>query len=427
MAWVKIKGSLPSLYNQVVTKGSQLRENYDVGPYAIQRVIAGTEELQSMTGPGRGFWRFDEAAEFTSDTAWPSDADDAHPDILNDLDLHEGKVTGSPVVIDGFTVPVGTYICQFRDFPDGYDFYCQTTTLPIMFRGCRFRSATGLGGAGLFNDNGSAGSQHIYLHYCDLGLNGGELAADASGLFRIGLLGGSNHRVHRCHYTWTATALQPNTQGVSITETWIDHLFFPYGEAGTSGAFDTTAYHINGCSSEGGITDFIFERNHVEAPSPDGVTGANGFTAEGESGYGTQSGQVGYGTGSNPGRTISQTDCIALFNSNFLTNIGSGPGAISIADNFFAGGAFCVYAGQHDASYPAENIGLIGNEFSTKYWTNGGANGPVAAQPDWDVRGNAQSGNVWYDDYGTGGDGNTLLADRQYPNGDGPRVGTSVI
>jgi hypothetical protein len=427
MPWVKL-GQDSVTFNQAVTKGSRLRGAYDIGPWALQGAVKGSEVLQNMSVPGRGYWRFDAATEFTSDTVWPSNANDSNPSILNDPNLHEGKVTGSPVVIDGFTVPVGTYICQFRDFSaTGDGFYAQGTSLPVLFRGCRWRFDSGVSGAGLFNDNGSSSSQHIYLHYCDWGLKSTEIGAHDAGIVHVKFLGGSNHRIHRSYSTLTCTAIQPNTQGCVITENWIDRLMFYYGESGESGLFDSSAYHINGCSSEGGITDLVFARNHVFVPSPDGATGSNGFTAAGQSGYGTQPGQTGYGSGTNPGRVISQTDCLALFNSNGLNNQGSAPGAIKVNDNFFAGGGYCVYAGQIDGAHPATNIEMNGNEFSTRFYTNGGANGAVAAQPPWGSNGNTQSGNVWYDDYGTGGNGSTALADRQYPAGDGPRVGTSVI
>ncbi|MEQ1675069.1 MAG: hypothetical protein ABL876_00130 [Chitinophagaceae bacterium] len=412
-------------YNQPVTHGDQLTVN-DVGPWALQAVPKGTETLQTMTGPGRGFWRFDTATEFTTDTAWPSNANDSNPSILNASTLHEGKVTGSPVTIDGYSIPVGTYICQFRDFPDGYDFYAQGTSLPILFRGCRWRFTGGLSGAGLFNDNTSTSSQHIYMHYCDLGMTSAELAANAAGLLHVKLLGGLNHRILRNYHTNSSTFYQPNTQGVALIENYIDDYVFPYGESGESGGFDTTVYHNNGISCEGGLTSISILRNRIICPSPDKATGANGFTAAGQTGYGTQSGQTGYGSGSAPGRLLLQTDNIALFNSNGLANVGSGVDAIIVDSNYLGGSGACLYAGQ-DLTHPGSNIAIINNKVTTKWWTNGGNFGPITAQPDWGVRGNRQSNNTWADDYGTGGNGSTALADRQYPNGDGPRAGTSFI
>jgi hypothetical protein len=410
-------------YNQPVTHGDQLTLN-DVGPWALQAVPKGTEALQGLTGPGRGFWRFDTPDEFSSSAAWPSNANDSNPSILNAATPHEGTVTGSPVTIDGYSIPVGTRIVQFRDFPNGYDFYAQGTSLKILFRGCRFRFTDGLGGSGLFNDSGATTSQQIMLHYCDVGLTGRDLAAGAAGIMHIKNLGGQNHRYLRGYHTLSSTFFQPNTQGCAYIENWIDDFVFFYGESGTSGGFDSSVFHMNGISSEGALTSLTIARNHILAPSPDGATGANGFTAAGQSGYGTQPGQTGYGSGTNPGRVIGQTDCIALF-ALTGSNIGSSPGAILIDSNLLGGTGVPLYAG--NANSGAQNIWVINNKWTTKYWTNGGQFGSVTDQPTWGSNGNAQSGNVWADDYGTGGNGSTALADRQYPAGNGPRAGTSVI
>lgn len=409
-------------YNRAVTHGDQLTIT-DVGPWALQAVPKGTEAYQSLTGPGRGYWRFDTPDEFSSSTAWPSNANDSNPSILNSTTLHNGTVTGSPVTIDGFSIPVGTRIVQFVDFPDGYDFLAQGTSLKVLFRGCRFRFSDGVGGAGLFNDNGATSSQQVMLHYCDLGLTGRDLAATAAGILHVKFLGGQNHRILRNHHTFSSTFHQPNTQGCLYQENWIDDFVFYYGESGTSGGFDSSVFHINGISTEGAITSLQIIRNHIVAPSPDGATGG-GHTSAGQSGYGTQSGQTGYGSGSNPGRIIGQTDCIAIFCNNG-SNIGTSPGSILVDSNYIGGAGVCLYAG--NANGNAQNIHVTNNKISTKYWSNGGQFGPVTDQPSWGSNGNAQSGNVWADDYGTGGNGSTALADRQYPGGDGPRAGTSVI
>lgn len=410
-------------YNQAVTHGDQLTIN-DVGPWALQAVPKGTEAYQSLTGPGRGFWRFDTPDEFSSSTAWPSNANDANPSILNNPALHAGTVTGSPVTIDGYSIPVGTRIVQFYDFPDGFDFYAQGTSLKVLFRGCRFRFSSGVGGAGLFNDNGATTSQQIMMHYCDLGLTGRDLAASAAGIMHIKNLGGRDHRYLRNHHTLSSTFYQPNTQGCAYVENWVDDFVFFYGESGESGGFDSSVFHMNGISSEGALTSLTIARNHILAPSPDGATGANGFTAAGQSGYGTQSGQTGYGSGTNPGRVIGQTDCIALF-AITGSNIGTSPGSILVDSNLLGGTGVPLYAG--NANGLAQNIHVTNNKWTTRWWTNGGQFGAITDAPTWGSNGNAQSGNVWADDYGTGGNGNTPTSSRQYPAGNGPRVGTTAF
>jgi hypothetical protein len=424
--WFGAREPVSNIYNRTVTHGDQLTVT-DVGPWALQAVPKGTETLQNMTVPGRGYWRFDTATEFTTDTAWPSNANDSNPSILNDTTLHEGKVTGSPVTIDGFSVPVGTYICQFRNFSATEDgFYAQGTSLPILFRGCRWRFTAGLGGQGLFNDNTATSSQHIYMHYCDFGMTAADMLATAAGLVHIKLLGGLNHRMHRNYSTFSSTFYQPNTQGCVLSENYIDNYVFAYGEKGPSGVGpDSTTYHNNGISCEGGITSITIIRNHIICPSPDGAIGSNGFTAAGQTGYGTQSGQVGYGSGTNPGRIINQTDCIALFSSNSLPNQGTSPGSILIQGNYLGGAGVTTYLG--NALGNCTNIHVYDNKWTTKYWTNSGAFGAATDVPIWGTNGNDQSNNTWADDYGTGGDGTTTLANRQYPSGNGPRAGTSVL
>ena len=410
-------------FNQPVTHGDQLTIN-DVGPWALQEVTKGTEAYQSVSGPGRGYFRFDTPDEFAPTGAWPSSANDSNPATLNDSALHGGVVTGSPVTIDGYSIPVGTRIVQFRDFPDGYDFYAQGTALKVLFRGCRFRFSSGVGGAGLFNDNGASATQQIMLHYCDTGLTGRDVAANAAGLMHVKYLGGSYHRVHRTHSTFSSTFFQPNVVGCSFVENWMDDFVFYYGESGESGGFGSDVFHMNGISSEGGQSVLTILRNHILAPSPDGATGANGFTAAGQTGYGTQSGQTGYVAGTNPGRVVPQTDCIALFAIS-SSNVGASPGAILIQDNYLGGSGVVIYAGNADSG--AQNIHVIGNKITTKWWTNGGNYGAITDVPAWGSNGNLQSGNVWADDYGTGGNGATALADRQYPAGSGPRAGSSFI
>jgi hypothetical protein len=296
-----------------------------------------------------------------------------------------------------------------------------------MFRGCRWRFTTGLGGQGLFNDNTATSSQHVYMHYCDFGMTAPDMAATAAGLVHIKMLGGLNHRMHRNYSTFSSTFYQPNTQGCVLSENYVDDYVFAYGEKGLSGVGpDSTTYHNNGISCEGGITSIEIVRNRIICPSPDPATGVNGFTAAGQTGYGTQSGQVGYGAGTNPGRVIGQTDCIALFSSNTLPNQGTSPGSILIDSNYIGGAGVSAYLG--NALGNCTNIHVYNNKWTTKYWPNGGAFGAATDIPSWGTNGNDQSGNVWADDYGSAANpGSTALADRQYPLGNGPRVGTSVL
>lgn len=408
---------------RTISHGDELLTT-DVGPWALQDVAKGSETLQSLTGPVRGFWRFDQEDEFSSSSAWPSNANDTNPSILNDTTLHSGTVTGSPVTIDGYSIPVGTRIVQFRDFPDGFDFLAQGTSLKVLFRGCRFRWTNGVGGSGVFNDNTSTSSQQIMLHFCDIGLQSLDPPNGSECLMHLKFLGGLNHRMLRNYHTRSATFMQPNTQGCEITECYVDEYIYGYGESGTSGSGGSSILHLNGISCEGGLTSIKILRNHILCPSPDTSTGSTG-TSAGAIGYGTQSGQTGYGNGTAPGRKTTQTDCIALFSSNGLSNIGDGVTGLQIKDNYCGGSGYVFYIANNKGD--CQNVVFTGNRATTKWWTNGGGNGVATDIPTWGSGGNVQNDNLWADDHGTGGDGTTALADRQFPAGNGPRVGTSFL
>jgi hypothetical protein len=408
-------------FNRAVTHGDQLTIN-DVGPWALQARTKGTESLDTVAGPSRGYFRFDTPDEFSSSSAWPSNANDSNPGVLNNPSLHAGTVTGSPLTIDGYTIAVGTRIVQFRELPDTYEFYAQGTSLKILYRGCRFRSEFGYSGIGIFNDASSTSSQQIMLHYCDIGLTSKDPPNGTEGLMHIKFLAGQNHRLLRNYHTISATYIQPNAQGCEITENYIDDYLYPYGDGGTEGVLpNPNAGHLNGLSTEGGLTSIKILRNRILAPSPDGATGSTG-TALGQVGYGTQPGQSGYGAGTAPGRIVPATDCIAIF-TNGGDNIGDGVTGLQIKDNYVGGTGWCIYA----PGVNSQNVTLTGNKITTRWWTNGGQSGAITAQPTWGSNGNTQSNNTWADDFGTGGNGTTAVANRQYPLGNGPRAGTSVI
>jgi len=378
---VLLAGPTGSAGGGTVTHGDQLTIS-NVGAWSLQGVAKGSESLDTLAGPGRGYWRFDTIDEFTPSTAWPSNANDTNPTALNDPSLHGGIVTGSPVTIDGYSIPVGTRIVQFRDFPNNYDWVAQGTSTKVLFRGCRIRFSIGVGGSGLFNDNGSTAAQQIMVHYCDIGLQSANPPAGSEGLMHMKFLGGLNHRVLRSYLTNSNTFIQPNTQGCEITENVIEGFIFSFGEAGTSGAGpDSTTHHLNGISTEGGITSIKILRNRILMPSPDAATGSTG-SSPGQIGYGTQPGQIGYGNGTAPGRITNQTDCIAIFSSNGLSNIGDSATGIQIRGNLLGGSGYCLYAANSKGD--CQNVKVTENKISTQWWTNGGSFGPITDVPSWE-------------------------------------------
>lgn len=387
-----------------ITHGEDLMVS-DVGPWALQSVSRGSETLQAMTTPSRGYWRVDTSSEFVPSQIYTYD---------NNPSNHGGIVPTGGLTIDGYFVPAGTAVCQFRSFSDG--FYAQSVTAKLLFRGCSWRT-TNIDGSSIINDAYSvAGNWQCFMHYCDMGAPSKE--TDGGAFWKM--IGGSNHRAYRTYISDVGCGIQPNVNGVEITEVFIDGILFLYGEMGTSGVGpDSTTGHVNGISLEGNIQDLTIQRCKIIIPSPDGATGSGG-SDPGNPGYGTQPGQLGYGSGTNPGRIVGQTDCIALFtNQGVNTNI-------LIADNYLGGTGYCFYGSDSGAGATTNNV-FTGNKFSTKWWTNGGQYGPYTGSIVFGSNGNVNSNNTWADDYGSGGNGCTALFDRQYPLGNGPRVGTTAF
>jgi hypothetical protein len=389
-----------------ITHGEQLALA-SVGPWNLQTTAQGSESLEVVAVPSRGYFRGDAPEEFIPNQTY----------IYNDDPANKGgTVPAGGLTIDGYFVPAGTMVCQFQDL-SGSDMYFQGMTGTFLFRGCRFRNNS-TGDSAQFNVANSGSGLTIHTHYCDFGGLGPN---EPDGPF-IKMIGGSNHRVYRCYFSYLATAIQPNVQGMEITENIIDKITYYYGEAGTSGAGpDSTTKHLNGISTEGGLTSLIIQRNRITVPSPDESTAAGG-TNPGQPSYGSQSGQLGYGSGSNPGRLTTQTDCIALFTLQG-DNIGDDTTGIQIKDNYLGGSGYCLYG----SGPAAKNNVYTGNKFTTKWWTDGANHGPYTGSVVFGSNGNVNSGNVWTDDYGTGGDGCTALTDRQYPAGDGPRIGQTAF
>ena len=411
-----------------VTHGLQLTPAI-VGPWALQGVTKGQEVLDtSLVAPSRGYWRWDDPSDnlFPSNP-WPTNANDTHPEVLNDPSLL-GGVLQSSQVIDGFTYPAGTIVIQYKDMPDNTQHYGQGTSRKVVFRGCRFRWSEGVDGSSITSVAYSTNDFQVGFHYCDIGMQTVDPVA-GEGLMHINVGCGRNHRVIRNYHTRSATFLQfNNAPGTEILENYIDEYIYPYGTAGPSGQFGSDAGHLNGFSSEGGQTDIKINRNRIIANSIDTATGSTGY-AKGDIGYGTRptepdgTATVGYGSGSlGSGRIISQTDNIALFR-NFGDNLGGAPGSIQVCDNYLGGTGYCIYA-----AGPAVNgFTMTGNRFTTLYYTNSGSYGPVADAPTWGQNGNYQADNCYADDYGNGGDGLTAPSGRQYPSGNGPRKNASVI
>lgn len=355
-----------------VTHGVQLTQGM-VGPWALQGVAQGSETLNTPALPEQGYWRINEPETYSPAGTYVYN---------NDPSNHGGTVPAGGLTIDGYAVAAGTRVAQFQDF-SASNFYLNGMSDIVLFRGCRFRRAQDATGA--FNDNNSTWTGSI--HYCDFGSTGTSDALVNECCLKF--IGGQNHRVLRSNFSRSVTYVQPNVNGCVIVENYMDDGVYYYGAAGPPGGGGP--YHLNGISCEGGVSNLTIARNHILWPSPDPL-----------------------------GRVIGQTDCIALFGTN-----GGTYSNVLCDSNLLGGAGYCAYGGGEVAG--ATNVVWSNNSITTRWWTDGGAFGEMASPPPFGTAGNVSSNNTYLDDYGTGGDGNTPTASRQYPAGNGPRVGATAF
>lgn len=79
-----------------------------------------------------------------------------------------------------------------------------------------------------------------------------------------------------------------------------------------------------------------------------------------------------------------QTGCVWIGDPRY------GPSAGLLEGNLLGGGGYSIYAGHSTAP----GLRVLDNHFTTAFYPDAGANGPVAY---WESPGNTWSGNVWHD------------------------------
>ena len=378
---------------QTVKHGDQLTLA-ELGPWNLQSVTKGSEVL-SLT-PAAYF--SDRLSKYPG-TAWPRWIPNQTYVYNNNPSNHGGIVPAGGLTIDGRFVPEGTYVVQFADLSNGQMIVegdvngAYPPFAGLLVRGCRWRAPSPYVGALSQNGESSAGGR-IWFHYCDMG----GLGSQTSDYCEIPLkVGASAVRVYRSYFSYCTTAIQGfGDPGTEIIENYIERIT----------TFNTSGPHLNGITFNGGDLCARVERNYVILQSPED-------------------------NGSN--KLVDQTDCISFF-QDFGDYKGTGQNdngilGYQVLDNYMGGGGYCLYAGMNSGqtATSVNNMYVTGNKITTQWWTNGGAYNTCAAQPVWGSYGNVNSNNIWADDYGSGGDGLTLPAGRQYPSGNGPRTGTAAI
>jgi len=368
-------GSGGGAWNDTITHGDQLQYGH-VGPWSLQAVTKGTESLDTPSTPGRGYWLMDTPSEWRPTQTYVYN---------NSVSNKGGTVPVGGLTIDGYSVPAGTEVAQFRNF-SAADFSAQGQSGQYLFRGCRFRN-NAIGQSSQFNDFTATYTNRLF--FCDMGSTSAA-DADWQGAFWKAI-GGTDHIMHRNYCSFQYVTFQPNVPNCQFIENYVEKLIYYYGEVGPPG---DGPLHMACLGSEGGGQGYRTMRNRIMPASPD-----------------------------DGGHVFVNGSSVAFEGTN-----GQNYDDCQVVDNLLSGFNYVIL--NHGEIAGSTGIVVTGNKVSSLYFTNGGVAGVEQAGPNppaWGTLGNVKSNNTWYDDYGTGGDGNTPPASRQYPSGNGPRVGTSAF
>jgi hypothetical protein len=279
-----------------------------------------------------------------------------------------GIVPAGGMLIDGFTVPAGTYVVQFRDF-SGQQIVVEGDVngqyppfAGLMLRGCKWRGPSSY--VGLVSENGVSSGGKFWFHYCDLG----GLSSQPADYCEIPIkILNSPAQTYRNYISYATTGIQTvGLPGTNILENYIERLT----------TFNTDGPHLNGVTFNGGDTCARVERNHIVVQTPED----NGS-----------------------GKAVGQTDCISFF-QDFGAFPGTGQNddgtyGYRVINNYIGGTGYCFYAGMNTGQ-PAtsvQNMYVTGNKVTTASWPSGGQYGPIAAIPSWGIYGNVNSNNTWAD------------------------------
>lgn len=366
--------------SSTIAHGEQLQIS-DVGPWSLQGVAQGSEVMQTASLPqSKGYWSIQNDASVWAPTGTYV--------YNNNISNHGGIVPAGGLTIDGYFVPAGTIVAQFRDF-SASDFSAQGQGGSYLFRGCRFRCDQ-IGQSSQFNDYTATYTNRLF--YCDMGSTSANNNEWQGAFWKS--IGGTGHIMLRNYCSYQYVTFQPNVPNCQFVENYVEKLIYYGGEAGPPGQ-EGDPLHMACLGCEGGGSGFRIMRNKIIPASPDegGNVFVNGSTMAFE---GTSGG--------------AYDDC-------------------QIVDNYLSGFNYVVLNFGEVAG--STNIVVTGNKVTTRWFTNGGIAGVEQVGPHppaWGSGGNVKSGNTWADDYGTGGSGTgTPLSSRQYPSGNGPRAGNTAF
>lgn len=325
-----------------ITNGKQLTTSM-VGPAAI-----GAGTLKTLANPSRGYFRGDTPTEFVPSGNYV---------VNNSPTNHGGTVPAGGLVIDGYNVPAGTFVCQFFDFSIN-NFYLSNSS-NYYFRGCKFRAP---GDAPGWFNCATSNTGKLYIMYCDLGGLGSASANFCE--VPIDIQNGSGLIAYRNRISFVTTGIQCEVNNSELVENYITDLT-DFGN-GTS--------HLNGITVNGGQKNMLVLRNYIVVQKLD-----------------------------TSGRQIGQTDCLSFF-QDFGSFVGTGTNrdgsvGFKVDNNYVGGTGYCFYAGLNagKGASTVTNMQFTNNLITTQAYSTGGNFGVCAAQPNWGSNGNVASNNRWAD------------------------------
>lgn len=353
-------GSVPG---GTITHGEQLTLNH-VGPWTLQGVTKGSETLSTLTSA--------QASERLS--TWPSDG---RPSWIpgtnyvynNNPTNYGGIVPAGGMVIDGYNVPAGTWIVQFRNFNDNIIISGDnTSTSPafpgVLFRGCRMRGPWGA--PGWFNQNGQSPGGTIWIMYADAGGKSTNTNDYCESIFES--QHNANYREGRDKF-YMIRSYVSNASTLIFMRNSGDGAIENYGESVLD--FGDHTKHLNGFANGGGENATLWLRNHVVLAKNAASTEVNDvfqMAADGGAYMGT------------------------------ATNLDGSQGYV-MKDNYIGGANFTLQLGYDKSNTITQvrNVKVTGNKVTTSLYANGGATGFSYKNPDFSNYGNTWSGNTWAD------------------------------
>lgn len=302
--------------------------------------------LRTIATPGRGFFRGDTPSEFIPGGTY----------VYNNLISNNGGTTSGTTVIDGYTVPSGTKVCQYTNF-SGQDIN-MTDGTNYVFRGCYARGPASA--PGIFNCSvGTTG--RFWILFGEFGGNGSASGDFCEVCIDIQLAG--SLVCYRNRISFITTGIQMECNSGEITENFINNIT----------DFGTTS-HLNGITINGGQSDAVIRRNNIVNAQFD-----------------------------TSGREVIDTDCFSYF-QDFGTFPGNTTNAVGTTgyfndNNYLGGTGYCVYAGKNagSASNSVNNMVVSNTKITTGAFPNGGFNGAISAEPVWGTLGNVASNNRYSD------------------------------